>query len=342
MTRRLARKLLFAVGVFAASIVLAALTAELALRAKRGLGFGEPTIYRQDAELGWSPIPDFRHDFRRVTRNGEAYVAHYETNRYGFRHWGDPGSGRPRILFVGDSYTQDANMSNDAAYYAQVARALPVEVFAIGGGGYGTLQEVLLLEKYWPVVEPTHVVIQFCDNDPANNDYETESLTIVRNQKNFRPYLVHGRVVFRSAPVYRFLFEHSLLFRNLDQRLQNLQHSRFGGYSRPDDEPRIRALDRSRIDVTREILQRARSIGGDTVRWYMFNCRSASGEWVELAREAGFEPIVGVAEAVEAAESRGAPVRTADGAHWNELAHEIGGKALAEYLGAALSSAERP
>ena len=42
---------------------------------------------------------------------------------------------RQRILFVGDSWTGDPNTADDEAYFGVVGRNLPVEVFAIGGGG---------------------------------------------------------------------------------------------------------------------------------------------------------------------------------------------------------------
>jgi hypothetical protein len=330
-----ARKLLLRSGLLIASITLGGLIAEASFRVLKAW-LGRPPIYEYDEDLGWAPIPNISYAFAQESQNGEAYVAHYATNDIGFRLWGDPTSDRSRIFFVGDSFTQDENMSNEAAYYSQVARLLPAEVFAVGGGGYGTLQEVLMLERYWHDIAPTHVVIQFCSNDFANNHFEMEGFSVVRNQKNFRPYVVDGEVVFRTAGLYRFFYRHSMLFRFIDQRAQNLQYLRLNGYSSLD-EKQARVLHYAAVEVTRDILQKAQKLGTDSVKWYMFNCEAASREWMDLAKETGFEPIASVAEAVEAAEMQGLSVRAPDGRHWNNLGHEIAGTVLAKYLEKELS-----
>jgi hypothetical protein len=339
MTERAARTHLLGCGLVVVSIGLGGLLAEAAFRLLKA-SFGSPPIYEYDENLGWAPIPNLSYEFIGQAENGEAYDAHYATDHFGFRLWGDPASDRPRIFFVGDSFTQDHNMSNQAAYYAQVARRLPVEVFAVGGGGYSTLQEVLMLEKHWHAVAPTHVVIQFCSNDFGDNHFESGSLSIVRNQTHFRPYLIDGEIVFRTAPWYRFFYRHSMLFRFLDQRVQNLQYAALGGYSDPGDAQRIRAFHDAAVEVTREILRKGRKLGSDAVKWYMFNCAAATAAWLDLARDEGFEPIVGVAEAVEAAEAEGMSVRASDGGHWNNLGHEIAGRVLAAYLEKELSEVE--
>jgi hypothetical protein len=336
MARRHTRKLLLGCGLFVTSIALVGLLAEGAFRVVKA-SFGGPSIYRYDEGLGWAPIPNFSHDFTQRARNGEPYVAHYSTNEFGFRLWGNPTSDRPRIFFVGDSFTQDAHMSNESAYFSQVARMLPAEVFAVGGGGYSTLQEMLMLDRYWRIIGPTHVVVQFCSNDFDNNHYDIETLSIVRNQKNFRPYLVKGDVLFRESSNYRFVSRSSMLFRFIDQRLQNFQYSWLGGYFSREDMEKVEALRDDAIDVTRQILNIMRDLGDEAVNWYMFNCEAANGEWIDLVKESGFLPIVGVAEAVAAAEAQGWSVRSVDGVHWNDLGHKIAGGVLAEYLENELS-----
>ena len=336
MAWRAGRKLVVGCSLGMVSIALTGLLAEGAFRLAKAV-FGRPSIYQHDARLGWVPISNVRYDFTLRAQNGEAYVVDYATNEFGFRLWGDPTSDRPRIAFIGDSFTQDPNMSNEFAYFSQVARALPVEVFAVGGGGYGTLQELLILDRYWTSIKPTHVVLQFCSNDVQNNHYGSEALSIVRAQKNFRPYFVDGQFLYRDAPYYRFFARHSSLFRFLDERLQNLQYSWFGGYSRPKDADRIAALRANAVTVTREILHMIKDLGREGVKWYMFSCSAANSEWINLAEATGFQPIRGVADAVAAAAAQQLSVHTADGAHWNDLGHEIAGQVISEHLEKELS-----
>jgi hypothetical protein len=212
--RRTIRNVLVGCGLLTAFVAFGGLLSEATFRVIKA-SFGSPPIYQYDEDLGWAPIPNVSYGFAEQTNNSEADVIQYTANHLGFRLWGNPAANRPRILFVGDSFTQDANMSDGAAYFSQVAETLPVEVFAIGGGGYGTLQEVLLLERYWDVIEPTHVVIQFCSNDYSNNHYDSETFSMVRNQKHFRPYLVDGEIMFRDGTLYKPLYRYSMLFDSL-------------------------------------------------------------------------------------------------------------------------------
>ena len=49
-----------------------------------------------------------------------------------------------------------------------------MEVFAYGAGGYGTLQEYLILDEVVDHIRPTMLLWQFCSNDFINNDHALE------------------------------------------------------------------------------------------------------------------------------------------------------------------------
>ena len=49
------------------------------------------------------------------------------------------GQRQSAYFFVGDSVTDDPNISDEDAYFGRVNELLDAEVLAIGGGGYGTL-----------------------------------------------------------------------------------------------------------------------------------------------------------------------------------------------------------
>jgi len=78
---------------------------------------------------------------------GNRYKVDFDTNQFGFREWGDL-SAPSRILIVGDSFTGDPLTSDDKAYFGVIKEELGIAVFAIGGGGYGTLQESLLIGRF--------------------------------------------------------------------------------------------------------------------------------------------------------------------------------------------------
>src|SRR5205085_1716107 len=59
---------------------------------------------------------------------------------------GDISTQKPKILFVGDSFTDGLGVPPDAMYFRVAAKLLGIEAFAYGGKGYGTLQELLVLE----------------------------------------------------------------------------------------------------------------------------------------------------------------------------------------------------
>ena len=69
-------------------------------------------------ELGWVPKENYHHHFPDDHNNRDPTPVAFRTNEYGFRHWGDLRSDKPRILFVGDSFTYAENVSDQQAYYA--------------------------------------------------------------------------------------------------------------------------------------------------------------------------------------------------------------------------------
>jgi hypothetical protein len=307
--------------------------------------YGNPWAYRFDQELGWVPKANFAHDFRDDAHNREPGPAQFRTNEYGFRHWGDLHSGKPRFLFVGDSFTYPENVSDRRTYYAYFADHLPAEVFVTGGSGYGTLQEIRLIARFWNMIRPQYFVLQFCSNDFMNNDLEMESYSVARVQKDFRPYLVDGATVYRNAPWYRTLARHSELFRFLDGRAERLQVALSGSWVPTAQPADIARRYPAAEATTREILtSEYRPLAG-TVPGFTFTCNErdapARAAWLRVAHTAGIEPITGVAAAVEAAEDQGAPVRGADGAHWNDRGHEIAGKTLVEFFRTRLAAEHR-
>jgi hypothetical protein len=297
-------------------------------------------LYQYDQELGWVPKPDFFYDETCYDSEKTPYKVKLSTNEYGFRAWGDVNSDKKKILFIGDSFTGDPNMSDKDAYFDQVRRLTGAEVFAFGGGGYGTLQELMILRKYVKKIDPDYFVLQYCSNDIDNNSYELEGTFLVRNQKDLRPYFDGQRIIYRLpfGHWYRTLFAHSAVFRFLDHRLQMIQYRLYGGYEEPsakDDQERADEIARAEKITVQLLRQMADSVPLKT-KLLTFSSDTENPEWtarwLRVAKAAGFIPLPGVSRAVEKAEQQGVVVRAADGGHWGPEGHHIAGAVLAKEL----------
>jgi len=142
-----------------------------------------------DPELGWVPTPNYTPRPRQIRDLAEVSRSrHYSTNAFGARLWGT-SPGRPKLLFIGDSFTQASDVSNDETYYHRFAELSGLDTYAIGASGYGTLQEKKLLERLLRVsgLRPDILVLQFCSNDFVDNSPTLERESIALTQR-IRPY----------------------------------------------------------------------------------------------------------------------------------------------------------
>lgn len=314
--------------------------------------FGAINVYEYDKVLGWSPKKNFVKKLPVIDKSGEKYFINYSTNEYGFREFGNVDSSKLKILFVGDSWTGDPNTSDDDAYFGIVKNELPVEVFAIGGGGYGTLQEMLLVKKYSKIIDPDIFILQYCDNDLINNSYFLEGPSIVRNQKNLRPYWVDHKIVYRKDrnDLFVFLYKNFRLFRSLDGVISTLQYKLYKGYY-PEEYaaygrsgPATSAVMQAKVDsekaasiqTTEQLMLEMRKYLPPGTKLVTFPASADDSReleiWQSMAKKAGFTTYPSVAVGVEAAEREGKTVRVQDGAHWNRLGNKIAGEELVKII----------
>lgn len=176
----------------------------------------KPSTQAPDDRLGWQVKPHIRITGALHDAAGRRYRLDYSTVADGFRRYGDPASPRAKLLAIGDSHTQGEFVSDGQLYYDHLARLLPIEVFAYGNGGFGTLQEYMVLDRHLDAIAPDIVLWQFSSNDLINNHEGLERASILHNNGLWRPYLQpDGRVVYRlpkPMPWLRHLAaEHSKL-----------------------------------------------------------------------------------------------------------------------------------
>jgi lysophospholipase L1-like esterase len=206
------RVLFWAVLVLAAGLLL-----ELGLRIVMARWlvspFGNARLgYAHDRELGWFPIAG---DRRRVVASRPFDVAH---NRLGFRDVDHGEKRAPRILFIGDSFVWGFDVEQAERFTERLRERAPEwEIVNAGVSGYGTDQELLLLERFHDSFDPDLVVLVHCSNDVG------DSGTNLR-YGGYKPYFVTGTrgLELRGVPVPVSLSfhyaQHPVLFRSYTVR----------------------------------------------------------------------------------------------------------------------------
>ncbi len=163
-------------------------------------------LFVKDDKKGWKMARNLRYDIKEKDALNNRYDVHVETNEYGFRSFGNPLSNKVIILFIGDSFTAAMNVSNDKTFYGIIKNSIKdVEVFAYGVGGYGSLQEFMVLNEFIDLIKPEIIIWQFFWNDFLDNDYKLDILKYFYNTGTPRPYLdLDGKITYRYAKYNNF------------------------------------------------------------------------------------------------------------------------------------------
>jgi len=302
-----------------------------------------------DQELGWRATEHFEEALVEKTKGGTPYSVRRSQKQYGFRQFGDPSSKKLKILVIGDSFTHATAVSDDRTYHALLSKLLDAEVFAYGAGGYGTLQEYLVLDRYVDLIKPDMLLWQFCINDFINNDNELELFSLVNNNGWERPYWVNGTVVHLSPKksgkqMREWINRHSRFLYFVVTRLDKLRVITSEYTVETDIEAQgfghtgfIRS-----VQVTDDLMGRVRARVG-TIPIVAFTCASAapySEAFAQIASHHGIEYWDDVADVVKKAEKQGEDVLSSD-EHWNEYGHQLVAMQLAIHLKWSRPSATR-
>lgn len=165
-------------ALFSASIGFAILFIEIGLRIA---GISYPEFNRLDTMLGWSPRPGVSGIYA-VEGRTEISI-----NLAGFRdinHQAQKPSSTLRIAVLGDSFAEGREVSFEQLFWkvmeVEIAACLPntwaaIEVINFAVNGYGTGQQVLVLENIVPAFQPDLVLLTiFTGNDITNNSRELD------------------------------------------------------------------------------------------------------------------------------------------------------------------------
>ena len=300
-----------------------------------------------DPELGWKATEHYQEALVEKTKNGTLYQVRRSQTQYGFRSFGDVTARRLKMLVIGDSFTHATAVSDNRTYHALLSKLLDVEVFAYGAGGYGTLQEFLVFDRYLDLVRPDVILWQYCINDFINNDNELERLSRINNNGWVRPYWRNGTVQLLSPKesslrIRDWINRHSRFLYFVVTRLDRLQAANTRDTVEVDIEAEgMRHAGFARaVAVTDELMRRVRARAG-TRPIMAFNCVEEE-PYNQAFRDISAHHAIAywgdVAQVVQDADTRGEDVFGADGSHWNERGHELAAQALAKHLRAELPS----
>ena len=153
--------------LFLISTILSIIFLEFQLRFWR-IGADERNLlYNFHPELGWFPKKKFTGNF-----NGAAKRISINHNSSGFREieFSELMKKKKRILFLGDSFAYGYDSEVNERFSNIIGKDLQdYSIFNLGVSGYSTDQELLLLKKYFDIIEPTSVYLLYHHNDYAGN-----------------------------------------------------------------------------------------------------------------------------------------------------------------------------
>lgn len=297
----------------------------------------EPSEMVFDEIIGWQNTP-FMNEENVYDLWGPVI---YTTQEYGFRKYGDTTSDKTKVLVIGDSFTMAGNITDGKAYYDYLLQNGNIELFVYGGGGYGTLQQYLILDNYFDEIDPDIIIWQFCDNDLINNHNELEGRSLIHSGIDPRPYYVDGNIVVlppwrRHGTLYNILNK-SYIVKILSLELKLFKKDKFITI-----EETITKNDRLYIETvqsTKDIMGLVLDRIAD-IPIISFNARIYSDfpEWwsltfSQIANDISFVYLHQVSDSLNFARSSGIII---DGSpideHWNSTGHAIVGKILKEYL----------
>lgn len=351
---KMCKNVLQALATISLSLLLVFGIAEISLRLyhfhKYGIGLlndANHGLISKDAKLGWKMLPNMHYRVSLKDALKHTYQVDVATDEHGFRSFGDTHSGKTKLFFIGDSFTAALEVSNDKTYHAQVGVMLgDVEVFAYGAGGYGSLQEFMILDQYLDLIKPDAVVWQFCENDFLDNDLDLDIMKFFYNTGTPRPYMdMAGNVTCRYAR-YDNLFwtlptwiaENIRLLKILNTLFNRAVNRLSKNGPVPEDiaqSAATREAFRRSESVTKIIMEKVKRRAGK-VPVYLF-CTSEKKPYYDAIRNicqsTGIHFIAGVPRGLSKHErKRPLSTRAADGEHLNDTGNRIVAKRIVQAL----------
>jgi hypothetical protein len=191
-------------------IAMVAVAAEFGLRLlKSYLRDGGTVVLRRssinsqsDPDYGWYAPRGEEIEYSRACYGSIKATYNENGQRLSYLPKKDKDDGLKRVCVVGDSTSQAYQVTDGTTYYHVLQNRIDpsrkkVEILPMAVGGFGTLQEVMLLKEWCMPYQPDLIIWQLDANDLTNNLFEREYFAGSNNNFRKRPYWEQGKIVFR-------------------------------------------------------------------------------------------------------------------------------------------------
>lgn len=293
----------------------------------------------KESTIGWKTKTNYLYDGKMEDADKKAYDVHLTTDERGFRQYGNPETDKKKVFFLGDSYTQSVEVSDDKVFYKIIGDSLPIEVFAYGMAGYGQLQELMILEEFYDEIQPDILVLQVCSNDFIDNHHKLELESGYKVGLR-RPYLtLTGETVYHhpvrqweKVETYsRFL---GFILKKWDNITQKLGTTESAEKKIAEQADTYEAFEYS-LKVTEIALQKIVKKLGDKTQIIVFNAdyyEPQNSKLKSICENNNILYTFNPMKAIKLKEHNGVTIRAGDGYHWNEAGHQTIATALIEDL----------
>ena len=305
------------------------------------LVFLKPTAYEKDDVLGWKIKKNFKHELINFTKKKKEYSTKFSTNKNGNLEFKiNRGYKKTiKILIIGDSFSIDPLVSNEKFWHSVMSTKISetnkinVNTTISGGGGYGTLQQLLISNKL-KSLSPDIFILQFCINDFENNILDWEKRNYRFSQYFWRPYLdLDSKRIYYEKNFFKLIlkpFKESRLLSVLLSRSGILAEKYFSQNIQHDKEMFERSL-----KTTKYLLQKIYQ-NFPLSKKIILSCKQARNfpdtEWKKIGNEIGYIVISENNKIIENAKNKNLDIFNIDGGHFNELGNKIFGEAIADEI----------
>lgn len=327
-------------------VKVAVTTAVLYLVADLLLGRFYPKVHIP-ARYGWSVTANNKvnRTIQNTKGNYREVVVQYHAN--GFKRWPIDHGSKARVLVIGDSFTEMDYVSNGEEWYAYLEREFPELAFYVfGAGGYGTLQEYMVLDEYFDEIKSQAVIWQFCRNDFGNNYYDLDRQDYPLNIHTYRPYWENGSIVYRLplpfANLRKISFTADRLLKLYDDKRRLWAQEDIAAdlnkkaeYDKEYDKMNINSLldvERKAIEVTRELARKIRLRVGDIPVYFFNACGPFDADNLSVCEAGGFQCQDFIYEYMRSLADKGIQVVIENDGHWNLEGNGYAGRKLVEYF----------
>tara|TARA_B100000989_G_scaffold179204_1_gene134600 strand:- start:742 stop:1728 length:987 start_codon:yes stop_codon:yes gene_type:complete len=282
-----------------------------------------------DKILGWKLKKNLNLIKEETDFYNKKYKVEFNTDENGFISHGN--TSKNEIVVIGDSFSTDPYVSSSKMWHAilannfKVNKNININIKVLGAGGYGTLQQYILLQENKNKLNPKIIIMQFCSNDFENNYLHLEKLKGSINQYSRRPFIKNGDIIYDEDFFSRILrlkyFGESRIINKIIFLIFNKE------YNKKISEEHFK---NSEI-ITMELLKKIRKIFPNK-DYYIFNCNLEKIDLDFYAKEANYKLLNNIKKNLKKAKNDSQKIYFRDGGHYNELGNKIIGDSVYEDL----------